>query len=47
MVPELADQIERLRLEAGLSTEELLAGLREERLRYHAEGEASNDGASD
>jgi hypothetical protein len=38
MVPELADQIERLRLEAGLSTEELLAGLRKERLRYHAKG---------
>jgi AbrB family looped-hinge helix DNA binding protein len=34
MVPELAREIERLRLEAGLSTEELLAGLRRERERY-------------
>lgn len=37
MVPELAREIERLRLEAGLSTDELLAGLREQRERYHAE----------
>lgn len=34
MVPELAREIERIRLEAGLSTEELLRGLREQRERY-------------
>ena len=34
MVPELAREIERTRLEAGLSTEELLQGLREQRERY-------------
>jgi AbrB family looped-hinge helix DNA binding protein len=34
MVPELAREIERARLEAGLSTEELLRGLREQRERY-------------
>lgn len=37
MVPELAREIERARLEAGLSTEELLRGLREQRERYHQE----------
>jgi bifunctional DNA-binding transcriptional regulator/antitoxin component of YhaV-PrlF toxin-antitoxin module len=37
MVPELAREIERLRIEAGVSTEELLEGLREERARYTAE----------
>ena len=37
MVPELAREIERLRLEAGLSTEELLSGLREQRERYRIE----------
>lgn len=37
MVPELAREIERARLEAGLSTEELLQGLREQRERYHRE----------
>ena len=37
MVPELAREIERLRLEAGLSTEELLETLRQERERYHQE----------
>ena len=37
LVPELAQEIERLRLEAGLTTEELLEGLREQRERYHAE----------
>ena len=34
MVPELAREIERLRLDAGLSTEELLDHLRNERERY-------------
>ena len=37
LVPELAREIERLRKEAGLSTEELLEGLREQRERYCAE----------
>lgn len=36
MVPELAREIERLRVEAGLSTEELLQTLREQREKYHA-----------
>lgn len=34
MVPELAREIERMRREAGLSTAELLQGLREQRERY-------------
>jgi len=37
MVPELAREIERLRLEAGLSLDQLLANLREQRERYHEE----------
>ncbi len=37
MVPELAEEIERLILEAGVSTEDLLLSLREERARYVAE----------
>lgn len=37
MVPELAREIERIRLEAGLSINELLADLREQRERYDAE----------
>jgi bifunctional DNA-binding transcriptional regulator/antitoxin component of YhaV-PrlF toxin-antitoxin module len=35
MVPELAREIERARVEAGFSTEELLATLRELRQRYN------------
>ncbi len=35
MVPELAREIERLRLDAGLSIEELLENLRQERERYY------------
>jgi AbrB family looped-hinge helix DNA binding protein len=34
MVPELAHEIERLRLEAGLTIDELLQGLREQREKY-------------
>jgi AbrB family looped-hinge helix DNA binding protein len=34
IVPELAREIERARVEAGLSTEELLSALREQRERY-------------
>ncbi|NLD74136.1 MAG: AbrB/MazE/SpoVT family DNA-binding domain-containing protein [Chloroflexi bacterium] len=37
LVPELAREIERLRQEAGVTTEELLSGLREQRARYHTE----------
>jgi AbrB family looped-hinge helix DNA binding protein len=42
MVPELAREIERARLEAGLSTEELLKGLREQRERYYRENYATD-----
>jgi AbrB family looped-hinge helix DNA binding protein len=34
MVPELAREIERARVEAGLSVEEMLTSLREQRERY-------------
>lgn len=37
MVPELAREIERARIEAGLDTAELLVALREQRARYVAE----------
>jgi bifunctional DNA-binding transcriptional regulator/antitoxin component of YhaV-PrlF toxin-antitoxin module len=37
MVPELAQEIERIRLEAGLSVDELLDNLREQRERYSTE----------
>jgi len=37
MVPELAGEIERIRQEAGISMEELLQNLREERERYSQE----------
>ena len=37
MVPELAREIERARVEAGLSTEEMLLTLGEQRERYVAE----------
>ncbi len=37
MVPELAREIEKARLEAGLTVEELLEGLREQRERYYKE----------
>jgi bifunctional DNA-binding transcriptional regulator/antitoxin component of YhaV-PrlF toxin-antitoxin module len=37
IVPELAREIERARLEAGLKTDDLLRALREERERYRAE----------
>lgn len=37
MVPELAREIERLRVESGLSIEELLTILREKRVRYSQE----------
>jgi AbrB family looped-hinge helix DNA binding protein len=37
MVPELAREIERARMEAGLSIDELLQDLRAQRERYHRE----------
>ena len=37
MVPELAREIENVRLEAGLDTTELLKALREERAKYFQE----------
>lgn len=37
MVPQLAREIEKFRLEAGVSMEELLQGLSEERERYNLE----------
>jgi bifunctional DNA-binding transcriptional regulator/antitoxin component of YhaV-PrlF toxin-antitoxin module len=37
MVPELAREIERIRLESGLTVEEMLQGLREQRETYHNE----------
>lgn len=40
MVPALAREIERMRLAAGLSVEELLGALREQRERYHQENHA-------
>ena len=42
MVPELAREIEMARLEAGLSIDELLRTLREQREKYHA-GSAPTD----
>jgi AbrB family looped-hinge helix DNA binding protein len=42
MVPELAREIDRMRLEAGLSTAELLATLREQRGRYYRETYATD-----
>jgi bifunctional DNA-binding transcriptional regulator/antitoxin component of YhaV-PrlF toxin-antitoxin module len=41
LVPELAREIERMRLEAGLSTADLLQGLREQREKYRTEGETN------
>ena len=43
MVPELAREIERLRLETGLTIEEMLTSLREERERYYHERYGSED----
>ena len=46
MVPELAREIERLRVEAGVGADEILQGLREQRERYYAEhyGEQDDSG---
>ena len=37
IIPELAREIEQARVEAGLSIEDLLEGLREQRARYNLE----------
>ena len=42
IVPELAREIERIRIEAGYTTEELLLTLREQRTRYHQENYADD-----
>jgi AbrB family looped-hinge helix DNA binding protein len=42
MVPELAREIENARLEAGLSIEDLLTTIREQREKYHAGSTSSN-----
>ena len=42
LVPELAREIEKARLEAGLSSAELLAGLREQREQYQQEHYAAD-----
>lgn len=42
MVPELAREIERVRLEAGLSIEDLLNALREQREQYYREHYAAS-----
>ena len=47
MVPELAREIERARLEAGLSIEDLLVTLREQREQYYTERYASESNAPD
>jgi bifunctional DNA-binding transcriptional regulator/antitoxin component of YhaV-PrlF toxin-antitoxin module len=45
MLPDLAREIERLRQEAGLSVEEFLKGLREQRARYNTEKYAEDQPA--
>lgn len=44
MVPELAREIERIREEAGVSIEELLEGLRQQRQQSYQEAVGSNNG---
>ncbi len=43
MIPELAREIERARIEAGVSVDELLQGLREQREKYYAENYAADE----
>lgn len=43
MVPELARETESMRLEAGVSVQELLEGLREQRDRYYREHYTDGD----
>jgi bifunctional DNA-binding transcriptional regulator/antitoxin component of YhaV-PrlF toxin-antitoxin module len=47
MVPELAREIERARLEAGLSVDEMLQSLREQREKYFAEKYAADDSTAE
>jgi AbrB family looped-hinge helix DNA binding protein len=42
MVPELAREIEKARLEAGLSVEDILKAIREQREKYDAGSNSSN-----
>lgn len=44
MVPELAREIESMRLEEGISIQELLEGLRQQRERYYQEEYADDGG---
>jgi AbrB family looped-hinge helix DNA binding protein len=44
MVPELAREIEAMRLGEGISIQELLKGLREQRERYHQEEYTDGEG---
>ena len=46
MVPELARAIERARIESGLTIEDLLQGLREQRERYYHEKYGEGGGAA-
>ena len=41
--PELAREIEKIRMEAGLSIDDLLVGLREQRERYYVEHYGNQD----
>ena len=43
MAPELAREIERLRVEAGLTVEQMLQGLRKQRERYYHEKYGADD----
>ena len=43
MVPELAQQIEQARRDAGLSIDDLMTALREQRTRYAAENVISSE----
>ncbi len=43
IVPELAREIEQIRIESGYTTEELLLSLREERERYYTENYADSE----
>lgn len=45
VVPELAREIERMRLEAGLTADELIRSLREQRGKYHAGSVADEETA--
>jgi hypothetical protein len=47
MVPELAREIEQIRLEAGLTTQELISSLREQRETYYTEKYSAESDESD